>query len=284
VGVTGTPPAPPQAEERAEHRLSEAVVTLARLAMTPGADPDRLAREAVRAVAMALDAVRCEVLRLAPGDKRLLRVASCGEEAARGGRDCVPGGVSSAAGYALLCGAPVVSCDLETERRFGPAGAPRREGSVSVVAAPLAWRGDRGALVAYAARADSFGPRHALSLGRVASLVSEAAAFLEEREELRRRAEEAEGRLERLVGAREGPRTGEDPGLTERQLEVLGLMADGRSAKQMASALNLSTHTIRSHQRNLYRALGVGSLAAALKKASELGLLDRSDLESVGDD
>jgi len=273
VGVTVTAPATTQTDERTERRLSEAVVTLARLAMTPGADPDRLAREAVRTVAMALDAVRCEVLRPAPGGKRLLRVASCGEDTARGGRDSVPGGVSSAAGYALLCGAPVVSGNLEAERRFGPAGAPRREGPVSVVAAPLAWRGERGALVAYAARDEAFSARHALSAGRVASLFEEAAAFLEEREELRRRVEEAEGRLEEIAKRRERPRASEDHGLTERQREVLRLMAEGRSAKQMASAMSLSIHTIRSHQRNLYRTLGVGSLANALKLAGELGLL-----------
>jgi DNA-binding NarL/FixJ family response regulator len=45
-------------------------------------------------------------------------------------------------------------------------------------------------------------------------------------------------------------------------------MADGRSAKQMASAMNLSIHTVRSHQRNLYRTLGVGSLAPSSERGS----------------
>jgi ATP/maltotriose-dependent transcriptional regulator MalT len=50
-------------------------------------------------------------------------------------------------------------------------------------------------------------------------------------------------------------------------------MVDGRSAKQTGSELGLSIHTVHSHQRNLYRALGVCSFAAALKRATRLGLL-----------
>ena len=72
----------------------------------------------------------------------------------------------------------------------------------------------------------------------------------------------------------EGRPVRETPGVTKRQVEVLRLMADGRSAKQIGSELSLSIHTVHSHQRNLYRALGVGSFAAALKRAAELGLLD----------
>lgn len=265
-------PVPTRPDAPATH-LSEVVVTLAQLVIT-GEDPGHLPRETVRAVAMALRADRCEVLRPAPGGKRLIRVASCGEEAARGGRDAVPCGVSSAAGYALLCGSPVVSGDLESERRFGDAGAPRRNGPVSAVAAPVPLYGDQGVLVAYAARIDAFDPRHALFVGRTAVLLGGALERLDEREELRRRAEEAEQRLREIVETRQNPSEHEDLGLTDRQLEVLRLMADGRSAKQIASALSVSIHTVHTHQRNLYRALGVGSSAGALKRAGELGLLE----------
>jgi ATP/maltotriose-dependent transcriptional regulator MalT len=93
-----------------------------------------------------------------------------------------------------------------------------------------------------------------------------------EQQELRRRAEEAERRLGIIEEPGEDPPIRETPGLTNRQVEVLGLMADGRSAKQIGSKLGLSIHTVHSHQRNLYRALGVGSFAAAIKRAAELGL------------
>ena len=97
---------------------------------------------------------------------------------------------------------------------------------------------------------------------------------LSEQQELHRRAEEAERRLGMLEEPGEGPPVREIPRLTDRQMEVLRLMADGHSAKQIGSELGLSIHTVHSHQRNLYRALGVGSFAAALKRAAELRLLD----------
>ena len=174
-------------DEHADHRLSEVVVIIARLVLT-GDDPGGLARETVLAVATALGADRCEALRPAPGGKRLLRVASCGEDPGRGGRDAVPCGVSSLAGYALLSGAPVFSEDLERERRFGAAGAPRRGGPVSAVAAPFSSGGDTGVLVAYAALAGAFDAGHALALGRISSLLGGALWRLEERRNLRRRA------------------------------------------------------------------------------------------------
>ena len=255
-------------DEHADHRLSEAVVTLARLVLTVD-DPGGLARETVLAVATALDADRCEVLRPAPGGKRLLRVASCGEDAERGGRDAVPCGVSSVAGYALLCGTPVVTGDLEEERRFGAVGAPRRSGPVSAVAAPFPWGDGPGVLAAYAARGGSFAARHALSVGRISSLLGGALWRLEEREELRRRAEEAG----RDPGASSGhPPNGtpecQGPTPTGRQLEVLARMSAGRSAKRLASELGLSIHTVHFHQRNLYRTLGVRSSTEALERAA----------------
>lgn len=255
-----------------DRRLSEVLVTLARLVLA-GDDTGWLAREAVLTVATALDADRCELLRPAPGGKRLLRVASCGEDAGRGGRDAVPCGISSVAGYALLCGTPVVSGDLEEEKRFGVAGAPGRGGPISAVAAPFSWGTDSGVLVAYTARAGAFDARHALPVGRIASLLGAALRRLEEREELRRRAEGSAARQEAGEGRDDVPGPG-DLGLTDRQLQVLGLMADGHSAKQIGAELGLSIHTVHSHQRNLYRVLGVGSLAGALKRAAELNLLD----------
>jgi DNA-binding CsgD family transcriptional regulator len=266
--------APDHTGEQAPGRgPSEALVALAQLAVE-GAGFQRLTREAARATARALRADRCEVLRLAPDGERLLRVASSGEGAARDEASAVPGGVSSTAGYSLLCEAPVVSEDLENERAFGTAGAPPWAGPVSAAAAPIPGRGgDFGVLVAYAARPGAFDGGHALAMARTASLLGGALRRLDEREELRRRAEEAERNSGASEGASESPPVREDLGLTDRQLEVLRLMADGRSAKQIASELGLSIHTVHSHQRNLYRALGVGSFAGALKRARELDLL-----------
>ena len=267
------------ATDRPEERTddlgpAEALVALAQLVVA-GADFRRLTRETARATAIALSADRCEVLRLAPDGGRLLRVAVSGEGATPDDdASAVPSGVSSAAGYALLCGAPILSRNLEDERRFGTAGVPPWGSPVSAVAAPVPdCASDFGALVVYAARPDAFDERHTLSAARTASLLGGALERLSEQQELRRRVEEAERRLGMLEELGEGPPVRETLGVTERQVEVLGLMADGRSAKQIGSKLGLSIHTVHSHQRNLYRALGVGSFAAAIKRAFELGIL-----------
>lgn len=253
---------------------AEALVALAQLVVA-GADRDHLMCEAARATAMALEADLCEALRLSPDGDRLLRAASSDAGAAREAPVGAPSGVSSAGGYALLCGAPVVSGNLGEERRFGATGAPPWDGVVSAVAAPIPGRGGPfGVLVAYAARAGAFGPRHALAIGRTASLLGGALRRLEEVERLRGRTEEAERHPAAPDGKARGCTSGRHtPQLTARQLEVLRLMGDGRPAKRIASLMSLSIHTVRFHQRNLYRALGVGSSTGALKRAADLGLL-----------
>lgn len=58
-----------------------------------------------------------------------------------------------------------------------------------------------------------------------------------------------------------------DYGLTEREREVLGLLVDGLSKKQIAARLILSEHTIHSHVRNIYEKLEVHSRGGAVAKA-----------------
>ena len=52
--------------------------------------------------------------------------------------------------------------------------------------------------------------------------------------------------------------------LTPRQAEVLRLLEQGRSTKQIAQELHLSTETVKNHVRNLLRALGVNSRLEAV--------------------
>jgi PAS domain S-box-containing protein len=54
------------------------------------------------------------------------------------------------------------------------------------------------------------------------------------------------------------------PHLTPRQTEVLRLLEQGRSTKQIATELHLSTETVRNHIRHLFRALGVNSRLEAV--------------------
>lgn len=49
--------------------------------------------------------------------------------------------------------------------------------------------------------------------------------------------------------------------LTEREREVLQLLAEGRSNKEVAAVLNLSPYTVESHRNNLMQKLGLHNIA-----------------------
>lgn len=48
-------------------------------------------------------------------------------------------------------------------------------------------------------------------------------------------------------------------GLSDREMEVLTLMIDGKSYKEIEAALFISIHTVKTHVYNMYRKLGVNS-------------------------
>jgi LuxR family maltose regulon positive regulatory protein len=61
--------------------------------------------------------------------------------------------------------------------------------------------------------------------------------------------------------------------LTDRELEILRLIAAGQSNPEIARLLYLSLNTVKWHAKNLYGKLGVGSRVEAVNRAQELGLL-----------
>jgi HD-GYP domain-containing protein (c-di-GMP phosphodiesterase class II) len=62
-------------------------------------------------------------------------------------------------------------------------------------------------------------------------------------------------------------------GLTEREIEVLRLLARGRSNRQVANALGISAKTVGAHVEHIYAKAGVGTRAGAALFAMEHGLL-----------
>jgi PAS domain S-box-containing protein len=63
------------------------------------------------------------------------------------------------------------------------------------------------------------------------------------------------------------------PALTPRQLEVLRLLSEGKSVRDIGKELYLSEATVRNHVRSLLQALGAHSQLEVLAKARELGIL-----------
>ena len=61
--------------------------------------------------------------------------------------------------------------------------------------------------------------------------------------------------------------------LSEREHEVLDLIAAGSTNKEIAERLYLSPHTVKEHTSTLYRKLGVRNRAEAVQRAQRLGLI-----------
>jgi two-component system, NarL family, nitrate/nitrite response regulator NarL len=85
-------------------------------------------------------------------------------------------------------------------------------------------------------------------------------------------AAEAQAGLAREIQERE--RTGGRPQLTDREQEVLHLVAEGLSAPDIGRQIHLSTTTVKSHLHSLYEKLGVSDRAAAVAEAMRRGLLE----------
>jgi len=61
--------------------------------------------------------------------------------------------------------------------------------------------------------------------------------------------------------------------LSDREIEVLGLLAEGLSNPEIAQRLFISLPTVKSHTRNIYGKLGVHSRKQAVVQARALGIL-----------
>lgn len=61
--------------------------------------------------------------------------------------------------------------------------------------------------------------------------------------------------------------------LTQRQREVLQLIAEGRTTKQIAAMLHLSAKTVETHRRQLMQRLAVHDIAGLVRYAVRVGLV-----------
>jgi PAS domain S-box-containing protein len=143
---------------------------------------------------------------------------------------------------------PVVTPDVARDRDFVPREAALERGIASAIAFPAVGPDGPVAVLSFY----SF-ERRVPSAGLVCTLTAiggELGRFLD-----RRRAEL-------------GPRP-----LSEREIEVLRLAAEGLSGPAIAEQLVLSPATVKTHFEHIYEKLGVGDRAAAVAHALRTGLI-----------
>ena len=76
------------------------------------------------------------------------------------------------------------------------------------------------------------------------------------------------------VGRREAAQAQLVEPITDREMEVLRLLADGLSNREIAHTLFITVNTVKNHLRNIYGKLGVNSRTQAVRVAQELGVLE----------
>lgn len=74
---------------------------------------------------------------------------------------------------------------------------------------------------------------------------------------------------------------GSSHGLTRREREILSLIANGYSNKQMAEALHISVKTVETHRSHIVEKLQLRTRAELVQYAIQQGLLDRDGAQGV---
>lgn len=78
---------------------------------------------------------------------------------------------------------------------------------------------------------------------------------------------------ERSIAFESGEEAMKKLGVTKREYEVLGLIAEGLSNREIADRLFVSTSTIKTHTSNLFLKLEASRRTQAIQKAREIGLI-----------
>ena len=71
-----------------------------------------------------------------------------------------------------------------------------------------------------------------------------------------------------MTGGNDGPR------LTGRELECLRWTAAGKTVSEIAIILGISRHTVRGYMKEIHRKLNCLTMAQAVLRATELGILE----------
>jgi len=125
-------------------------------------------------------------------------------------------------------------------------------------------------LTSYSGRADVVRALEAGARGYVLKAGPPEELFLAVREAAAGRI----GLASEVVGGLVGHVVSPPPELSEREREVVRLLADGHRNRAIAEALYLSEATVKTHLVRIYRKLGAENRAAAVSEAVRRGLLE----------
>lgn len=70
--------------------------------------------------------------------------------------------------------------------------------------------------------------------------------------------------------------------LTEREVQVLRLLAEGLASKEVAAALNLAVETVRSYRKSLMKKLKIHNVAGLVQFAASAGVIVVAELKGSG--
>jgi len=122
-------------------------------------------------------------------------------------------------------------------------------------------------------------PANAIA-GDIAALSAQASTLSADEirkkcQELARNTEEMNADVARYVGdvLVERSKKIADIGLSQREIQIIRLSAEGLTAAQIAERTCLSVHTVNTHRRRIYSKMDVRNIADLIHKATEMGIL-----------
>ena len=66
----------------------------------------------------------------------------------------------------------------------------------------------------------------------------------------------------------------EPKNLTASEIEIVKLIADGKTTKEIAAHKSISIHTVNTHRKNIFRKLGVTNVSELIIQAIKAGWIN----------